>query len=233
LRVGGGFGSLWGLKTSPLTEYYAARAPEYERIYRKPERQENLKELRESVRTYFAGKRVLEIACGTGYWTEVLGESAESVTALDINEEVLGIARSKPGNSGVEFRVGDAYDLPELPCFSGCLSVFWWSHIPTGRLAEFLEGLNARLLPGARVMFIDNRYVEGNSTPINRTDLDGNTYQRRTLDDGSSHEVLKNFPTAEELLEVVAPFGARASVRFLEYYWVVSYEATGAGTCKR
>ena len=46
---------------------------------------------------------------------------------------------------------------------------------------------------------LDNNYVIGSSTPISRTDANGNTYQARPLQDGSTHEVLKNFPSQAEL----------------------------------
>jgi demethylmenaquinone methyltransferase/2-methoxy-6-polyprenyl-1,4-benzoquinol methylase len=36
------------------------------------------------------------------------------------------------------------------------------------------------------VVFIDNMFVPGNSTPLSRTDDRGNTYQQRSLDDGRS-----------------------------------------------
>src|SRR5437879_9405991 len=81
---------------SSMVNYYAERAKEYERIYQKPERQQELQQLRDFVQRAFANSRVLEIACGTGYWTEILSASAASIVATDINEEVLAIARSKP-----------------------------------------------------------------------------------------------------------------------------------------
>jgi ubiquinone/menaquinone biosynthesis C-methylase UbiE len=49
-----------------MISYYADRAREYERIYQKPERQVDLRWLREFVGRTFAGCRVCEIACGTG-----------------------------------------------------------------------------------------------------------------------------------------------------------------------
>ena len=52
-----------------LAAYYAQRAAEYERIYAKPERQADLAALRARFGKLFKGKRVLELACGTGYWT--------------------------------------------------------------------------------------------------------------------------------------------------------------------
>src|SRR6185436_1938401 len=59
----------------PLLRYYAQRAPEFERVYEKPERDGELQKMREYIETAFAGANVLEVACGTGYWTEVLSRS--------------------------------------------------------------------------------------------------------------------------------------------------------------
>ena len=70
-----------------LAGYYARRAKEYERIYAKPERQTDLAKLRSILQPAFAGANVLELACGTGYWTAVMATSAASVLATDINEE--------------------------------------------------------------------------------------------------------------------------------------------------
>ena len=70
---------------------------------------------------------------------------------------------------------------------------------------------------------MDNAYVEGSSTPISRTDGAGDTYQIRKLDDGSTHEVLKSFPTESELRAAVDGLAAEVQVEFLRYYWILSY----------
>src|SRR4051812_25489781 len=211
---------------SSLVDYYARRAQEYERIYQKPERQEELARLREIVAQAFAGERVLEVACGTGYWTEVLARTASSATATDINEEVLEIARRKPDCKGkVTFQRADTYRLPVFqPKFSAGLAAFWWSHVPKARLKEFLNGFHQAFAPGAKLMFMDNRYVEGSSTPVSRKDAEGNTYQWRKLDDGSVHEVLKNFPDRKELLEHARASAGEVEVTELKYYWVLNYK---------
>jgi ubiquinone/menaquinone biosynthesis C-methylase UbiE len=208
-----------------MISYYADRAREYERIYQEPERQVDLRWLREFVERTFAGCRVCEIACGTGYWTEILARSAVSVMAMDINEEVLAIARSKPIDTvKTTFRRADAYDLPAFPeKFNAGLAVFWWSHVPKAKLRDFFRGFHRVLAPGARVVFIDNRYVQASSTPISRADEHGNTYQIRKLDDGSAHEVLKNFPTEPELLKAVDGLATEMQITWLAYYWSLSY----------
>lgn len=208
-----------------MAAYYARRAEEYERIFQKPERQNDLRALRSFVAETFAGRHVLEVACGTGYWTQVLARSAASVTAIDVNNEVLEIARAKPRAwENVVFQREDAYALPSFPQrFSGGLAGFWWSHVPKARLRKFLTGLHQALAPGATMVFLDNAYVEGSSTPISRRDADGNTYQRRTLSDGSTYEVLKNFPTEKELRHAVRDLACDVRVGFLPYFWVLTY----------
>jgi demethylmenaquinone methyltransferase/2-methoxy-6-polyprenyl-1,4-benzoquinol methylase len=208
-----------------MVNYYADRANEYERIYAKPERQEDLRRLRSFLERTFAGAHVFEVACGTGYWTVVVAGSASSVVATDINEEVLAIARSKPAEpQKVTFRREDAYALPTVPRrFTGGLAAFWWSHVPRARLRSFLVGFHRILSPGARVVFMDNAYVEGSSTPLSRTDESGDTYQMRKLDDGSTYEVLKNFPTESELCAAADGLAAEVRVEFLQYYWILSY----------
>jgi ubiquinone/menaquinone biosynthesis C-methylase UbiE len=208
-----------------LAEYYARRAAEYERIYARPERQADLTRLRERIGAMFAGRRVLELACGTGYWTEVIARQAPHVAAFDFNEEVLEIAREKPIESGkVEFRIGDAYAPPDCRRTHDALFAgFWWSHVPLARLDAFLEAAVRAAAPGALIAFLDNRYVEGSSTRVSRTDAEGNTYQQRRLEDGSAHEVLKNFPEEGELIRRASRHGWGAHVELLEHYWLLSF----------
>lgn len=208
-----------------MAAYYGRRAKEYERVYAKPERRDDLIRLRASVGMAFKGHEVLEVACGTGYWTEVIAPVASSVLACDVSPEVLEIARGKPwGAARVEFHPADAYALPDFGRrYSAAFAGFWWSHMPKRKIAGFLTAFHAHLAPGAEVVFIDNRYVAGNSTPISRTDEAGNTFQQRRLDDGSVHEVLKNFPTEAELLQAVAGLTSSAEVLLTDYFWVLNY----------
>ena len=104
--------------------------------------------------------------------------------------------------ASVRFATVDAYTFAQIEGqrFDGAFAGFWWSHVPLARLTAWLHTLHERLEPGARVVMLDNRFVQGSSTPISRRDDAGNTYQQRPLDDGSAHEVLKNFPTARRSL---------------------------------
>src|SRR5687767_13956386 len=214
-----------------METYYARRAAQYEKIYDKPERQADLARLRAELPQLFKDERVLEIACGTGYWTMLIAAHAESVLAIDAVEDVLAIARSKSyPRSNVRFEQGDAYALPAWPeKFSACFAGFWWSHVPLARLDAFLEGLSAKLATGARVAFLDNRYVAGSSTPISRRDAEGNGYQQRQLADGTTHEVLKNFPTAGQMEKRLGRHGGDVRFTNYQYYWVATYRIMSAG----
>ena len=209
-----------------LSSYYAKRAAEYERIYAKPERQLDLRTLEARIGKMLAGRKVLELACGTGYWTDVFAAGAAQVTALDLSEEVLEIARSKKNTGTVDFVRGSAYDIPDFGRTHDALFAgHWWSHVQLERLDAFLEAATRAVAPGALMAFFDNRYVEGSSTPVSRSDAKGNTYQARKLDDGSSHEVLKNFPTASELIQRATRHGWGANVELLPHYWLLTWWA--------
>ena len=209
-----------------IETYYADRAAEYELIYQKPERQGSIAWLTSRLRSAFADRDVLEVACGTGFWTQTLAEVAASVVATDINNEVLDIAKQKPLPPGkVTFIKDDAFSLKSVPNqeFDGGFSGFWWSHIPKAQLAAFLTVFHAKLAPGARVLFADNSYVSGSNHPISRADADGNMYQERTLANGTRYEVLKNFPAQQELEEAVRAYGTGIDYEASAYYWSLSY----------
>jgi len=207
-----------------LTDYYAARAPEYDRVYQKPERQLDLRAIERWLPQIFAGKATLEIACGTGYWSQFLAPAARSLLAIDASREVLDIARSRVASRNVVFATGDAYSPPgKGGPFEAAFAGFWLSHVPLAQLASFFDGLHEVLAPGATVVLLDNRYVHGSSTPISERDSHGNTYQTRKLGDASLHRVLKNLPSEQELRQAVS--AAASSVRYHEwqYFWALEY----------
>jgi ubiquinone/menaquinone biosynthesis C-methylase UbiE len=208
-----------------MQHYYSKRAQEYEQIYYKPERQHELEWLRERVPREFRGRTVLEVACGTGYWTQFIARGAKKVYACDINEPVLEIAREKPIPRGkAEFFKADAITLAGVP--DGCNAAFagfWWSHVKKSGIEKFVANLAGVLEPGAVVGILDNQYAEGSSTPVSRRDAEGNTYQMRKLANGEEYEVLKNFPTTDELRQAVAGVAAEAHLETLQYYWFLSF----------
>ncbi len=213
-----------------MQDYYAQRAAYYERVYHKPERQTDLRAMEAWMAGAFAGRRVLEIAAGTGWWIPHGARAARDWLATDLNDETLAVARAKPLPGSVRFGRMDAYsfdgleslrgDAPFDAAFAGC----WWSHVPLAVLPGWLERLHEQLPSGARVVFLDNSFVQTSNLPITRRDDAGNTYQLRTLDDGSTHEVLKNFPSREQALAAIGPRARQPRWLAFTHYWLLAYE---------
>ena len=207
-----------------MQTYYAARANEYDQIYLKPERQKDLREIECWLPDVFCGRTVLEVACGTGYWTRFLARTSTAVVAVDASPETLRVAQTRLPPDKVRLLVGDAYKLDvSLAGFDGAFAGFWWSHVPYARIEGFLRGFHAALTPGAKVVLLDNRFVAGSSTPIAGQDAEGNTYQERKLADGSVHRVLKNFPSREDLVRTVAGVAHEVRHHAWKYYWALEY----------
>jgi len=211
---------------SKMQSYYKKRAPIYDRIYSYPERQENFRYLEAYISEHLAGLDVLEIAAGTGYWTQFIAAKASSLLATDASIETLNIIDTRELRQPVQIQVADAYSLNGI-CdkYNGAFAGLWISHVPKQRLNEFLRSLHQHLAPGAKVLFMDNTLAQCIRLPLSHTDAEGNTYQERGLDDNTTHTVLKNFPTRSELLDATAGFGTNHKHIELEHFWLFQYEA--------
>lgn len=210
-----------------LPEYYSRRAPEYERMWYRddPLRQQEQSSIIAVMSEVLQKKRVLEVACGTGYWTQFIASIAEKIVALDASEEMIALAREKKLDPGrVQFVRGDAYALELLPgSFNAALANFWFSHVPRARHGEFLNGLHKKLEPGASVFMADNVYVAGvGGELVERTGSD-DTFKLRTLADGSTHEVLKNYFSFGQLEMIFAPRSRNLKIHIGQCFWWLSY----------
>jgi SAM-dependent methyltransferase len=221
-----------------LRAYHDQRAAEYEAVYNRdePVRQAELRELGEALRQATAGRRVLEVACGTGFWTSQIAEEAEHVTAIDTSEEMLLHAQDKglPGDK-VEFRLGDAYRLEATPGrFDAGVLNFWLSHVPQALLHEFLRRFHERLCSGATVFIADNVCLPGAGGELLRGPGSPDTFKRRTLADGSEHHVLKNYYDARQLRELIERHATGLEIHTGSCYWWSTYEiACPAGLARR
>jgi SAM-dependent methyltransferase len=210
--------------TEEMTRYYAERAAEYERVYAQPAWVRDLPILRERVRETFGGRRVFEVACGTGYWTDVLAQVALAVHAEDVNAETLALARARRYAAPVTLARADAY-APGARGFDAGLAALWLSHVDVARMDEFLAAFHSRLVPGAVVLMFDERDVPSRRTVQTRTDAAGNRYEKRRISAGREYEIVKNYVDPDALARQLAPHGEEVRGETLERFWIVRYRA--------
>lgn len=209
---------------SDLVTYYRDRANEYEKIYSKPERQPDIEDLSRFIQHIFHKKEVLEIACGTGFWTERISKTATKILATDINKNVIEIARKKEYKSEIAFLVADIFNLPANVTSECLFGGFIWSHIKLQELELFLNTVNKLVKPGGTVIFADNNYVEGSNHPLTEQDAQGNSYQARSLENGSQYKILKNFPTENFVRSTLKEIASNVTFINFKYFWLVKYQ---------
>ena len=226
-----------------MAEYYRRRSPIYEASmgYDQREVLRRNEPVIEYLSSRFARRTILEIACGTGFWTQFLMKAAAEIIATDVNEETLFEARKKELGSHVQLRRADAYALPTFETrFDACFAGDWFCHVPVSKRAEFLDGLHSRLARGSIVIFCDQRLREGSITE--QCDDEGNNIQIRTLPDGDRYPVIKNFPSRSQLGDLLwrsTPKRRRSLISpnpgdtFLNTFWTSNHERRNSRSARR
>lgn len=215
-------------------EYYRARAPEYDRWFCREGRYDRGQE---ATARWFAelaevdqaferlpldGADVLELAPGTGIWTERLAGRARRVTAVDASAEMVAQARTRLGPraaASVDFVVADLFTWRPSAAFDAVVFCFWISHVPTSRLGAFLGHVASMVRPGGSVFFLDGR-PEPTSTASDHTlPSPGEETMVRCLDDGRRFRIVKAFRSAALLTARCAEAGLAVEVQETETYF--------------
>jgi SAM-dependent methyltransferase len=208
-----------------LVNYYAQKAHILDEKYEEPDLEEDAHAAAEHVSEALANHDVLELGCGTGFWTQFIAEEAKSVLATDINQEMLDLAQEREyPEDKVEFATADWSNL-SLPAdrkFTACFGGGVWSHVKFEEYAKVLAGIQKTIGSGGLLVLIDDNTVEDFTRPIAKTDAEGNTYQIRHLEDGTRVEILKNFPTDSFLRKRFATVARNIRLSRNEYFWMLS-----------
>ncbi|HWV63453.1 MAG TPA: class I SAM-dependent methyltransferase [Oxalicibacterium sp.] len=205
-----------------MAEYYARRDSFDEEDVENPDAMDALDEIMERLRELMSGQRVLELACGDGYWTDELAEYAESVLATDINPNLLELAKTRElSEEVVQFAVTDALDPQVEGSFTACFAGFWWSHVRRQDQADVIARLTKVVGKGGLLVLVDNSFIEG-ETVIARTDAEGNTYQIHTVPGGERYEIVKNYHTDSTLRKRLGPLLRDMRVHRYDHYWMLT-----------
>jgi len=194
-----------------MNAYYGKVAPLHDKFmgYTSNEAmEEQLGPIIEWVEPFVRDRDVLEIACGTGNWTQVLSKRAHSVFAVDQSDAYLDIARSKGyARDNVTFLRADAYSLKSVSrVFDTAFAADWWSHIPRSCIPDFVTSMISKLRSGSAVVLLDMLPSPSLDAMFSHYDEEGNCIHRRIFADGMEFEVVKNFPKESELREALGTY---------------------------
>jgi len=205
--------------------FYRRRAPEYDEWWQRTgpydhgpedarEWAAQIDEVEGALASFGPTGNVLELAGGTGWWTQRLASVAGKLTVVDASRETLDLNRARVGRSDVDYRVADVFSWgpDESASFDVVFFSFWLSHVPLPLFVPFWDLVRRCLRPAGRVFFIDNRWDPTRDRPdphIVGTETD---VQVRRLSDGSTHRVVKVFYEPAQLEDLLRPLGWTAEV---------------------
>lgn len=213
-----------------MKAYYAARAPEYDEAYGRRGaasggsvldlwREREIDEITGWLDQVPLSGEIVELAAGTGWWSPLLAQKGE-LSLYDINAEPLDIARGRLVAHGLRahIHVRDAWQEPDRQV-DGVFCGFWLSHVPRGRLSEFLALVARWLRAGGRFAFLDER--AGTAAPDPAADPETGITVRR-LGDDKEFRIPKVYYAPAELETALREAGFdRSEVRETERYFLM------------
>lgn len=199
-----------------MIDYYEARAPEYDDWYLRRGRYERgaIHDAAWNAELDTAGRwldalpwsgQIVELAAGTGWWSPLLAARGE-LTLYDASPAALEKARERlvAHRLRAHLHVRDAWAEPDLPV-EGLFMGFWLSHVPRGRLTEFLALARRWLRPDGRLAFIDS-LADPASGAADHPAPDGDVAVR-SLGDGREFTIVKVFYAPAELAAALVAAG--------------------------
>jgi 2-polyprenyl-3-methyl-5-hydroxy-6-metoxy-1,4-benzoquinol methylase len=211
-------------------QYYRERASEYDEWFFRQgryDRGENhrqqwfseVTEVEEALRAATPAGDILELACGTGLWTQHLVPFATHLTAVDASPEVIALNQQRVASASVEYIVADLFSWTPNQQFDFIFFGFWLSHVPMEQFAPFWQMVKGALKPNGRVFFVDSRFTQ-ESTARNHEALNQQGYSERKLNDGRTYRIVKIFYEPSQLQESLQSLGLLGHVHYTENYFL-------------
>jgi SAM-dependent methyltransferase len=219
--------------------YYRARAGEYDEWFLRQGRYDRgaeangrwfaeAAEVAQALDAFQPSGSVLELAAGTGLWTQRLAAYATRLTAVDAAPEVLAINRQRLSvRDDVRYIEADLFQWQPDGRYDVIFFGFWLSHVPEERFAAFWELVRAALAPGGRVFIVDSRYSHESTA---RDHVLGGAEMSRTarrLNDGREYEIVKVFYEPRALAARLASLGWHADVRTTAQFFLYGTATLG------
>jgi SAM-dependent methyltransferase len=198
--------------------FYRTWAPEYDEWWQRRGRYDDGPEdtaewdrqiqlVMHAVDTFGPVGDILELAGGTGWWSQHLARTARTLTVLDSSSEALRLNRRRVSRPDVTYVVADVFEWRPERGYDTVFFSFWLSHVPRRLFDNFWELVDSCLRPAGRVFLIDNRRDLTRSMQDPHVIDEADDVQRRRLGDGSEHRVVKVFYEPDELAQQLRGLG--------------------------
>jgi 2-polyprenyl-3-methyl-5-hydroxy-6-metoxy-1,4-benzoquinol methylase len=213
--------------------YYRARANEYDEwFYRQGRYDRGIKfnqlwfdevvVVKDNLKAIPKVDTILELACGTGIWTQELIELGEQITAIDASKEMIEINQAKVDSLKVTYQQLDLFSWQSSQQYDLVFFAFWLSHVPPDRLDEFFSKIYRTVRSPGQVFLIDSRFSETSSANNHFFRDDKEIYQKRKLNDGREFQIVKIYYQPEELIEKLELVGFQAEIFVTDNYFIAA-----------
>ncbi|MCB0127563.1 MAG: class I SAM-dependent methyltransferase [Caldilineaceae bacterium] len=211
--------------------YYRARAGEYDEWFLRQGRYDrdarenerwfaDVAHLRRALDDFAPTGNVLELACGTGLWTEQLLCHATRITAVDASPEVLALNQQRLQSDRVAYVQADLFQWQPTERYDVVFFSFWLSHVPAQRFARFWQTVAHALHDNGRVFFIDSRHVESSTAKDHQLAPIESQIQERRLNDGRTYQIVKIFYEPTELHAALSQLGWQSTIQRTATYFL-------------
>jgi 2-polyprenyl-3-methyl-5-hydroxy-6-metoxy-1,4-benzoquinol methylase len=100
-----------------------------------------------------AGRRALDLGCGTGRHAVLLARRFEQVDAVDVSGPMIEVARARRPRPNISYRQADLHDLSDTGRYDLIVSTMTLHHVPD--LHAALRLIRGLLAPGGRMLIAD------------------------------------------------------------------------------
>jgi 2-polyprenyl-3-methyl-5-hydroxy-6-metoxy-1,4-benzoquinol methylase len=222
-------------------EYYRARGPEYDEWFLRKRRYDHGPELNRrwfseitEVRHWLSSQGplgdVLELAAGTGLWTESLVTQSRSLHCIDAAPEALTLnrARMTRHEADITYELADIFQWRPSRRYDTIFFGFWLSHVPGDRFVPFWRLVEEACAEGGHTLLVDSLADPASTARDHAIESSGQVTRR--LNDGREFRIVKKFWDPKRLAQRLATIGWEARLDTTPTYFLFGTAGRSART---
>jgi len=215
-------------------QYYRARASEYDEWFLRQGRYDRgeahakawfseVADVQQALANFHPKGNVLELASGTGWWTEQLVKFADQITAVDSAPETIAINKAKLNSSRIKYIEANIFEWEPTEKYDAIFFSFWLSHVPPEQIEGFWQKVNEALAKNGRVFLVDSLYTPDSTAKNQFLKAESDTTVTRHLNNGQSYEIIKLFYTPDRLSRQLSPLGWDCNFSATKSFFIYGY----------